>query len=303
LTAFRVRATLACLRFWHPTAQACAAGTPRLSALPITSEASLHTLGSQLFALQVQGEGTPFAGSGDILGLIAETTPINQAVLLILVLFSIASWAVILQKFWTFRASERDTARFLEAFRRSSKFSEVQAVCPTVGATPLVGVFQAGYAEMNAQFRVTNAATASASPGSIAGGPGHPPPPAGRPILKSLDGVDRALIRAATGEVSKLERRMTFLATTASVTPFIGLFGTVVGIMIAFQRIGATGSTNLAIVAPGISEALIATALGLFAAIPALVFYNHFTHRVKEFSATMDDFALEFLNIAERNFT
>ena len=83
----------------------------------------------------------------------------------------------------------------------------------------------------------------------------------------------------------------------------IGLFGTVVGIMIAFQRIGATGSTNLAIVAPGISEALIATAAGLFAAIPALVFYNHFTHRVKEFSATMDDFALEFLNIAERNFT
>jgi biopolymer transport protein TolQ len=96
---------------------------------------------------------------------------------------------------------------------------------------------------------------------------------------------------------------MTFLATTAGVTPFIGLFGTVVGIMIAFQRIGATGSTNLAIVAPGISEALIATAAGLFAAIPALVFYNHFTHRVKEFSATMDDFALEFLNIAERNFT
>jgi biopolymer transport protein TolQ len=265
----------------------------------------LHTLGSQLFALQVQGEGTPFAGSGDILGLIAETTPINQAVLLILVLFSVASWAVILQKFWTFRASERDTERFLEAFRRSSKFSEVQAVCPTVGATPLVGVFQAGYAEMNAQFRVTNAASASASPGpaAVSAGPGNPLPHAGRPILKSLDGVDRALIRAATGEVSKLERRMTFLATTASVTPFIGLFGTVVGIMIAFQRIGATGSTNLAIVAPGISEALIATALGLFAAIPALVFYNHFTHRVKEFSATMDDFALEFLNIAERNFT
>ncbi|MBF8300153.1 MAG: exbB 1 [Acidobacteria bacterium] len=192
-------------------------------------------------------------------------------------------------------SEELDVSRVgARVFRRSSKFSEVQAVCPTVSATPLVGVFQAGYAEMNAQFRVTG------SGGTPPANPGGPPT---RPTLKSLDGVDRALIRAATSEVGKLERRMTFLATTAGVTPFIGLFGTVVGIMIAFQRIGASGSTNLAIVAPGISEALIATAAGLFAAIPALVFYNHFTHRVKEFSATMDDFALEFLNIAERNFT
>ena len=272
---------------------------PRVSApfqwrVTYVSEASLYTVDSHILALQVQGGGTPFAGSGDVITLIADTTPINQAVLVILILFSIASWAIILQKSWTFRVSERDTARFLDVFRRSSKFSEVQAVCPTVSATPLVGVFQAGYAEMNAQFRVTS------SVGTPSANPGGPPT---RPTLKSLDGVDRALIRAATSEVGKLERRMTFLATTAGVTPFIGLFGTVVGIMIAFQRIGASGSTNLAIVAPGISEALIATAAGLFAAIPALVFYNHFTHRVKEFSATMDDFALEFLNIAERNFT
>jgi biopolymer transport protein TolQ len=260
----------------------------------------LRTLGS-LFLLQVQGEETPFAGSGDVIRIVTDTTPINQAVLIILVLFSIASWAIILQKLWTFRASDRDTARFLDAFRRSSKFSEVQAVCSTVSATPLVGVFQAGYAEMNAQFRAVHPASAGPAPPSNPST--NPPLSPTRPILKSLEGVDRALIRAATNEVNKLERRMTFLATTASVTPFIGLFGTVVGIMIAFQRIGATGSTNLAIVAPGISEALIATAAGLFAAIPALVFYNHFTHRVKEFSATMDDFALEFLNIAERNFT
>ena len=256
----------------------------------------MRTLGSVLFALQVQGDAVPSAGSGDLVRLIADTTPLNQAVLIILVLFSVASWAIILQKFWSFRRAYRDTTRFLDVFRRSSKFSEVQAVCPSLPATPLVGVFQAGYAEMNAQFRAGTNSTPAANPS-------NPPAPAARPILKSLDGVDRALIRAATNEVSKLERRMTFLATTAGVTPFIGLFGTVVGIMIAFQRIGATGSTNLAIVAPGISEALIATAAGLFAAIPALVFYNHFTHRVKEFSATMDDFALEFLNIAERNFT
>jgi biopolymer transport protein TolQ len=153
----------------------------------------LYTLGSHILALQVQGEGTPFAGSGDVIGLITGTTPINQAVLLILVLFSVDSWAIILQKIWTLRASERDTARFLDVFRRSSKFSEVQAVCPTVSATPLVGVFQAGYAEMNAQFRVMNpGATAPANPGGTST----------RPILKSLDGVDRALIRAATNEVT-----------------------------------------------------------------------------------------------------
>ena len=254
----------------------------------------MYTLGSLVLALQIQGGGTPFSGSGDVVDLIAGTTPINQAVLLILVLFSVASLAIILQKLWSFRVSARDTSRFLDVFRRSSKFSEVQAACASMSATPLVGVFQAGYAEITAQFRASGAGgTQGANPG---GG-------AARPTLKSLDGVDRALIRAATNEVSKLERRMTFLATTASVTPFIGLFGTVVGIMIAFQRIGASGSTNLAVVAPGISEALIATAAGLFAAIPALVFYNQFAHRVKELSATMDDFALEFLNIAERNFT
>jgi len=133
--------------------------------------------------------------------------------------------------------------------------------------------------------------------------PSNPTGAQPRPMLKSLEAVDRALIRAATTEVNKLERRLTFLATTASVTPFIGLFGTVVGITIAFQRIGATGQTNLAVVGPGISEALIATAAGLFAAIPAVIFYNYFVHRVKDFSAEMDDFSLEFLNIAERNFT
>ena len=255
----------------------------------------MRTLGSLLVALQVQGGGSPSGGSGDLVTLIAGTTPLNLAVLVILVVFSVLSWAIILQKLWSFRRSERDTARFLDVFRRSSKFSEVHAVCPTLPATPLAGVFQAGYAEMNAQFRAGTSPASTPAAASTAS--------TARPLLKSLDGVDRALIRAATNEVSKLERRMTFLATTASVTPFIGLFGTVVGIMIAFQRIGATGSTNLAIVAPGISEALVATAAGLFAAIPALVFYNHFTHRVKEFSATMDDFALEFLNIAERNFT
>jgi biopolymer transport protein TolQ len=227
-----------------------------------------------------------------MLSILAEASVFSQVVLAILILFSIVSWAIILFKTTSYRSVERQTATFLEAFRKSQRFSDVQAVCPSLPESPLVGVFQAGYAELTAQFRIAT----QPSPDSPAGAPG-------RPMLKSLDAVDRALIRAATAEVNKLERRLTFLATTASVTPFIGLFGTVVGITLAFQQIGATGSTNLAVVGPGISEALMATAAGLFAAIPAVVFYNHFVHRVKHFSAAMDDFALEFLNIAERNFT
>jgi biopolymer transport protein TolQ len=177
----------------------------------------------------------------------------------------------------------------LDVFRRSSKFSEVQAVCRSLGESPLVGLFQAGYGELNTQLR---------------GATGDKPATAGaRPTLKSLEAVDRALLRASGTELAKLEDRVGFLATTASITPFIGLFGTVWGIMTAFQAIGAVGSSNLAVVAPGIAAALIATAAGLFAAIPAVYFYNHFTHKVRGFAAAMEDFSLEFLNISERNFT
>ena len=254
----------------------------------------MHTLGSLVLALQVQDGGAPVAGTTDVVRLIRDTGPINQVVLAVLVLFSIASWAIILYKVWTFRTADSQDKRFLDVFRRSTKFSEVQAACPSLPASPLVGVFQAGYAEINAQVRQGNPAHGESA---------NPPAHAGRPTLKSLAAVDRALLRSAAAEVNKLENRITFLATTASITPFIGLFGTVWGILVAFNRIGATGSTNLAIVAPGISEALIATAAGLFAAIPAVYFYNHLTTKVKSFATEMDDFALEFLNIAERNFT
>lgn len=251
----------------------------------------MSTFGFVLAQQMPEGDA-PLSGTGDIWAILAHAHPINQAVFVVLIVFSVVSWGVIAYKALTYRKAERQTHAFLDIFRRSQKFSEVQAVCPTLPQSPLVGIFQAGYAELNAQFR-TPSAPVSAGQTAVAT----------RPILRSLEAVDRALIRAATAEINKLEQRLTFLATTASITPFIGLFGTVVGIMIAFQRIGATGSTNLAVVAPGISEALIATAMGLFAAIPATYFYNHFTHRLKELSAVMDDFALEFLNIAERNFT
>jgi biopolymer transport protein TolQ len=135
------------------------------------------------------------------------------------------------------------------------------------------------------------------------GDPAKPGTPAARPTLKSLDAVDRALLRASAVELGKLEHRVPFLATTASITPFIGLFGTVWGIVIAFQGIASAGNTSLGVVAQPIAEALIATAAGLFAAIPAVYFYNHFTYKVKKFATEMDDFSLEFLNISERNFT
>jgi biopolymer transport protein TolQ len=258
------------------------------------SEASLHTLGTLVLALQAQAqEGAPsLAGSGNVIDLLRDTGPVNLVVLAILIVLSIWSWAIILQKALAYRKIERQSATFLDVFRRSAKFSEVQAVCPSLPASPLVGVFQAGYAELNAQFRQTGAAAGS-----------NPSPTAARPILKSLSAVDRALLRASAIEVNKLEKRVPFLATVASAAPFIGLFGTVWGILITFERIGATGSTSLATVGPGIADALVATAAGLFAAIPAVMFYNHFTTKVKGFASDLDDFALEFLNIAERNFT
>jgi biopolymer transport protein TolQ len=269
--------------------------TPIPAAYLPYAEDRLPTLGFLALALQVQGGGPPAGGfESDVVGLVARSSPVAKAVLVILVLFSVASWGVILFKLWQFRRAERQTATFLEVFRRSNKFSEVQAVCRTLEESPLVGLFQAGYAELNAQLR---------QPAAGVPEPARPSGPTVRPTLKSLDAVDRALLRAATVEVNKLERRVPFLATTASITPFIGLFGTVWGIMAAFQSIGATGASSLGVVAPGIAEALIATAAGLFAAIPAVYFYNHLTHHVKLFAGSMDDFSLEFLNIAERNFT
>jgi biopolymer transport protein TolQ len=228
----------------------------------------------------------------DILRLLGDASPLTKVVLLILLLFSAVSWGIILYKIWVYRRAERQTSTFLGVFRKSSKFSEVQAVCPSLPASPLVGLFQSGYAELNAQLRA----------GQTSDGPKPSTTPV-RPTLKSLDAVDRALLRATTVEMTKLEQRVPFLATTASITPFIGLFGTVWGIMTSFSNIGAAGSSSLGVVAPGIAEALVATAAGLFAAIPAVYFYNHFTNRVKHFSAEMDDFSLEFLNISERNFT
>ena len=198
------------------------------------------------FALAQFAQGAPpEAGTGeldrstDIVRLVADATLVGKIVLLILLIFSAVSWAIIFYKIWAFRRAEQQTATFLGVFRKSAKFSEVQAVCPTLSASPLVGLFQAGYAELNTQLRTDKAGDAGQA-GSRR---------AGRPTLKSLDAVDRALLRATTVELNKLEQRVPFLATTASITPFIGLFGTVWGIVIAFQGIASAGNTSLGVVA------------------------------------------------------
>ena len=247
----------------------------------------MRALGTLILALQDQ-VGPSDAAPRTILSLVLDSGLVEKTVMLVLLLFSAVSWGVVLYKQSQLRKAARQTAAFLDVFRKSSRFSEVQAVCANLSASPLVGLFLSGYAELNAQLR--------------SAGENKPGTQGPRPTLRSLEGVDRALLRASTTELAKLEHRIPFLATTASITPYIGLFGTVWGIMTAFLGIAETGQTSLGIVAPGIAGALVATAAGLFAAIPAVYFYNDLTSQVKAFANGMEDFSMEFLTIADRNF-
>ncbi|MCP2520013.1 protein TolQ [SCandidatus Aminicenantes bacterium Aminicenantia_JdfR_composite] len=229
-----------------------------------------------LFLLQpkVSGEGT-------ILSLILRAGLIVKLVLLILLFFSIFSWAVIIYKSRQIKKAKAQTQQFLRIFRRSRQLSEINEISSRFKFTPLSSIFKAGYQELNAQLKLN--------------------PEEARGIGKlNIESLNRVLLRASNQEISKLEAMMSFLATTGSVTPFIGLFGTVWGIMDAFHKIGLTKSASLAVVAPGIAEALIATAAGLFAAIPAVIFYNHYLQKIKDLITDMDDFSLEFINLTER---
>ena len=211
--------------------------------------------------------------------LIAEASIVVQIVLFILILFSIFSWAIIFFKRKTLRTAQAQSKKFLKVFRKSTTLSDVDEAAIKYQASPLVALFQSGSREL-AILKKSNPQSSLSS--------------------SKLENLNRALLKAANNEISKLERMMSFLATTGSVTPFIGLFGTVWGIMDAFHKIGIVRSASLDTVAPGIAEALIATAAGLFAAIPAVIAYNHFLHRIKDLITEMDDFSLEFLSIAER---
>jgi len=208
--------------------------------------------------------------------------PIVKLVLLILVLFSVASWAIIFLKFKMIHRAAKDSEAFLEFFWSKKRFDLIQQNLKTYAQSPLTVLFREGYHELAKNQRNQEGDD-----------------PSFGIDLRGADSVGRALRRATTQEIHRLERYLPFLATTGSTAPFIGLFGTVWGIMDSFRSIGQTGSASLAVVAPGISEALVATAIGLVAAIPAVVAYNHFISKVSVLTGEMDNFCQEFLNIIE----
>lgn len=240
-----------------------------------------------LFAVSAVDFGGEFRGN--LLQMVVDAGPMVQFVLLALLIFSIVSWAVILMKYRLLTRTEKENNLFLDAYMNSSKLSDVLPESKRYTHSTIAEVFRAGYLELGKISR-----TSKGTSGDLLDAPGIE--------LRGLDNVERALHRACGTETSKLESMLGFLATTGSACPFIGLFGTVWGIMNAFRGIGARGSATLAVVAPGISEALIATAFGLAAAIPAVVFYNYYLNRIRSISLEMDNFASEFLNIVERHY-
>jgi biopolymer transport protein TolQ len=227
---------------------------------------------------------------GNVLDMILDSGPMVQFVLLLLLFFSVVSWAIILMKYRVIKKSRRENDMFLDRYMKINKLSEVFPESKKFRYSQLAEVFRAGYTELVKIAGIRREVLSDAdSEVSLE--------------MRGLDNVERALNRACDSETTKLESSLGFLATTGSSCPFIGLFGTVWGIMNAFKGIGVKGSATLAVVAPGISEALIATAAGLAAAIPAVIFYNYYTNQVKTMTVETDSFSSEFLNIVERYYT
>ncbi len=222
-----------------------------------------------------------------ILELITDADLVVQLVLLVLVGMSVGCWVIILNKFSALRKAEQQSQVFLEAFWKARRLDQVYEQIDRYAGSPIAQVFKSGYVELS---KLTGA---EASPAAEAG-----------PAI-SLGGEDnlaRALRRSMSSERAGMEKLTTFLATTGSTAPFIGLFGTVWGILRAFQKIGATGQATVATVGPDIAHALIATAVGLAAAIPAVMAYNYFNSRIRVLSTGMDNFSDDFLNIVKRHF-
>ena len=212
---------------------------------------------------------------GEILDLVGETGPVAKTVLVLLLAFSLLSWAIILSKWSVLRRARVQSGRFLRAFRKAQRLQDIAAVADQFRPSPLVGVFDNGYEEFKRQM----------------GNPGG---------VRNLLAVQRAMQIANSEELTRFERNVPWLAITGAVTPFVGLFGTVWGIIDAFHGLGTAGAATLRAVAPGISEALITTAAGLAAAIPAVIAYNLIGSSIREFAARGDDFSLEMLNAVER---
>lgn len=219
----------------------------------------------------------------DIFALILQASPVVMGVMLLLAFFSIASWYVIFYKYFYLRRAFSETEAFIEQFWRSKRLDSVYQTAQNLKRSPVSQLFKAGYVELG---KLKNAAEKEER----------------GEWLGDLQNIERALERAQTSELTQIESMIPFLATTGSAAPFVGLFGTVWGIMNSFRNIGAKGAANLATVAPGIAEALVATAIGLVAAIPAVMAYNYFLRRVKVLVAEMDTFSSDFLNIVKRHF-
>jgi biopolymer transport protein TolQ len=214
-----------------------------------------------------------------MLDYILGSSPIVSAVLLLLILASVSSWAIMVMKFRELRAAERDTEDFVEAYLESS-LENAYEVARRHPSSPLATVFRSGYTELARLEKLQG---------------GH-----ARVTRDQVEGVVSRLGWVRGEEVHRLERGLSFLATVASSGPFVGLFGTVVGIMNSFQQIGAAGSASLAVVAPGIAEALVATAFGLMAAIPAAVGYNYSSARLNRLAARLETFCIEFSDVLRR---
>jgi biopolymer transport protein TolQ len=235
-----------------------------------------------------QAEG--LGGQESLVSMVTGSGPVVQFVLYVLILFSVFSWGIIFYKLRQIRVARRQSARFIEIFWDTKNLTAIHTASQELKLSPVAHVFRAGYQEL---VRLTRAKR-QVNPGEAGG--------LDTTELGGIDNVERAMKRATNQEITRLERALTFLATTASATPFIGLFGTVWGIMTAFRGLSVTQSSSIQAVAPGIAEALIATATGLVAAIPAVVAYNHFARQIRVLSAEMENFSSEFLNIAERHF-
>ena len=212
---------------------------------------------------------------GEVVDMVAQSGPVAKLVLLILLVFSLLSWALILSKWSSLKRARIQSGRFVRTFRKAQRMQDVGAVADQFRPSPLVGVFEGALEEFKRQMGMT---------GSI----------------RNPQAVQRAMQIASSEEISRLERNLPWLATTGAVTPFVGLFGTVWGIIDAFHGLGTAGAATLRAVAPGISEALITTAAGLATAIPAEIAYNLITHSIRDFAARTDDFSLEILNTVER---
>lgn len=232
----------------------------------------------------------PVFSSSDIVQMILNSGLMVRFVLLLLLFFSVTSWAIIFYKYRFIRKARKESAYFLDLFWNRQSLSKAFAASKQLRYSPLARVFRIAYLEL----KKVNTSQSSSGEGEKAGGTTL------NQDVAAVDNLKRALRRAANVELTGLNRTLSFLATTGNTTPFIGLFGTVWGIMNAFRGIGLRGSASLAVVAPGISEALIATAAGLAAAIPAVVAYNYFNSKVRVLESEMHNFSADFLNLVER---